>query len=150
MLGVEETQLGYPLGIIEDKHTKQVTALRFTITSSASLPALERVYMSQVNEEMLFIPEETSELPLLANERIVKAHYGYISTINEGEGITMVYVIPVDIREVRSRDMDKPQMQGGASWSRADDTYPGAQDQEQAFLQAVKERSKADLSLVAP
>ena len=37
-------------------------------------------------------------------------------------------------------------MQLGASWPRADDTYPGAK--EQAFLQAVKERTDADLSLV--
>ncbi|MCU0318357.1 MAG: HD domain-containing protein, partial [Amoebophilaceae bacterium] len=148
LLGVEETQLGYPLKIVEGEHTKQIAALRLTITSSPTLPVLNKVYMSQVNEEMLVIPEETGDLPLLANERIVKAHYGYTSTINEEEGITMVYVIPVDVREVRSKDMDTPQMLGGTEWPRADDTYPGAQEQEQAFLAAVKDKSKADLSLV--
>jgi (p)ppGpp synthase/HD superfamily hydrolase len=44
--------------------------------------------------------------------------------------------------------MDSPQMNLGAEWPRADGTYPGAQEQEQAFLQAVKERSSADLALV--
>jgi (p)ppGpp synthase/HD superfamily hydrolase len=57
-------------------------------------------------------------------------------------------VIPVNVREVRSQDMDTPQMQLGASWSRANDNYPGAKEQEKAFLQAVKERTDADLSLV--
>jgi len=37
-------------------------------------------------------------------------------------------------------------VQLGASWPRADDTYPGAK--EQALLQAVKERTDAELSLV--
>ncbi len=87
-------------------------------------------------------------MPLLANERIVKAHYGYSDTIGTGHTLSLLYVIPVNVREVRSKDMDMPQMQLGASWPRADDTYPGAQAQEQALLQAVKARSKADLSLV--
>ena len=64
------------------------------------------------------------------------------------QDITLVYVIPHNIREVRSSDMDTPQMQLGAEWTRANDTYPGAQEQEQDFLQSVKERSQADLSLV--
>jgi (p)ppGpp synthase/HD superfamily hydrolase len=85
---------------------------------------------------------------LLANERIVRAHYGYSGTIGERDAVTLIYVIPLDVREVRSKDMDTPQMQTGASWPRADDTYPGAQEQEQAFLQTVRERSKADLTLV--
>ena len=148
LLGIEDTKLGYPVESVSPDHIKKVAALRFTITSAATLPTLEKLYHSQVNEEKYTMPVETSDLPLLANERIVKAHYGYSSTISKDKNITLVYVIPVDVRDVRSNDMDTPQMQLGASWPQADDTYPGAQGQEQAFLQAVKEKSQADLPLV--
>jgi Na+/proline symporter len=149
LLGVEDTRLGYPIATVEETHTKQVASLRFTITSAAALPTLEKLYHAQVNEEMLVMPAETSGLPLFANERIVKAHYGYSSTTSMDKDLTLVYIIPVNVREVRSEEMDTPQMQLGASWSRADDSYPGAQEQEQAFLRAIKKKSKADLSLVA-
>ena len=148
LLGIEDTKLGYPVESVSPDHIKKVAALRFTITSAATLPTLEKLYYSQVNEEKYTIPTDTSDLPLLANARIVKAHYGYSSTMSKDKDLTLIYVIPVDVRDVRSKDMDTPQMQLGASCPRADDTYPGAQGQEQAFLQAVKEKSQADLPLV--
>jgi Na+/proline symporter len=148
LLGVEDTQLGYDMDSVSPDHIKQISALRFTITTAHTLPKLATLYMSQIGEESLMQPEAPTNLPLLANERIVKAHYGYSGTIGTGHGVALVYVIPIDVREVRSKDMDTPQMQLGASWPRADDTYPGAQEQEMEFLKAVKERSKADLTLV--
>jgi len=148
LLGIEDTQLGYPLEAVAVKHTKQVDALRFTITAAPDLPKLEALYMTQMDEEINIKPEAATDLPLLANERIVKAHYGYSNTISQGDKISLVYVIPHNVREVRSKDMDIPQMKLGAEWPRADDTYPGAQEQELALLKAVKEKSKADLTLV--
>ena len=148
LLGVADTQLGYPADSVSPDHIKQVSALQFAITTSATLPKLAALYMSQIGEESPMKPEVPTNMPLLANERIVKAHYGYSGTIGEGNELTLVYVIPVNVREVRSKDMDTPQMQLGASWPRADDTYPGAQAQEQAFLQAVQKRSQANLALV--
>jgi Na+/proline symporter len=149
LLSITDTQLGYPVDSVSPDHVKKVTALRFSITPASTLPEQEVLYISQMGEESMIQPEAATDLPLFANERIVKAHYGYSGTIGEGNEVTLVYVIPLDVREVRSKDMDTPQMQLGASWSRADDTYPGAQEQEQAFLQAVKKQSHADLSLVA-
>jgi solute:Na+ symporter, SSS family len=148
LLGVADTQLGYDMDSVSPDHIKKISALRFTITVARALPKLAVLYMSQIGEESLMQPEVPTNLPLLANERIVRAHYGYSGTIGERDGLTLVYVIPVNVREVRSKDMDTPQMQLGASWSRANDTYPGAQAQESAFLKAVQERSKADLTLV--
>ncbi len=148
LLGIEDTQLGYPLDAKTEKYTKQVDALRFTITTASDLPKLEELYRSQMGEEIRIKPEAATGLPLWANERIVKAHYGYSSTTSEGKDLNLVYVIPVDIRAVRSKDMDIPQMKLGAEWPRADESYPGAQEQEQALIHAVKVRSKADLNLV--
>ena len=59
-----------------------------------------------------------------------------------------LYVIPVKLREVRPQDMDLPEMELGAKLTRADDTYPGAQEQEAAFVKAVQERTQADLKLI--
>jgi hypothetical protein len=148
LLGVEDTQLGCPVDSVSPDHVKKVTSLRFAITTAFTLPKLEALYLSQMGEESIIQPDEVTDLPLLTNERIVRAHYGYSSTVSEGEHLTLVYVIPLDLREVRSKDMDMPQMQLGATWPRADDTYPGAQEQERAFLQAVKEHSQADPVLV--
>jgi Na+/proline symporter len=148
LLVIEDTHLGYPVVSVSPDHIKQVRALQFAIATTPALPKLVALYMSQLGEESIKKPEAPTNLPLLANERIVKAHYGYSSTISEGKDITLVYIVPVNVREVRSKDMDTPQMQLGASWPRADDTYPGAQEQEQAFLKTVKEHTDADLSLV--
>jgi hypothetical protein len=148
LLGIENTKLGYPADSVSPNHVKRVKALRFSITTASTLPTLEELYGAQMGEESRIKPESATDLPLLANERIVKAHYGYSSTISQDKELTLLYVVPLDLREVRSKDMDTPQMQLGASWSRADDTYPGAQAQEQTFLQAVKDRTDADISLV--
>ncbi len=148
LLGIEDTQLGYAVDSVNPDHIKKIPALRFAVTTAFTLPKLERLYRAQTGEESKIKPESATDLPFLANERIVKAHYGYSSTMSKDKDLTLVYVIPVNVREVRSKDMDTPQMQLGASWSRADDTYPGAQAQEKAFLQAVKERTDADVSLV--
>jgi Na+/proline symporter len=148
LLSIADTHLGYSVDSVNPDHIKKVKALQFTITNSSTLPKLAALYRSQIGEESLMQPAVPTNMPLLANERIVRAHYGYSGTLGEGNEVTLVYVIPVNVREVRSKDMDTPQMQLGASWPRADDNYPGAQKQEQAFLQAVQERSKADLALV--
>jgi hypothetical protein len=148
LLGIEDTKLGYSVDSVSPDHIKKIPALRFSVTSTSKLRKLEGLYMAQIGEESRIKPESATDLPLLANERIVKAHYGYSSTISEGNELTLLYVVPLDLREVRSKDMDMPQMQLGASWSRADDTYPGAQAQEQTFLQAVKDRTDEDISLV--
>ena len=148
LLAIDDTQLGYTIDSVSPDHVKKVSALRFVITTASTSPKLEACYMAQIGEVITKNPEASADMPLLANERIVKAHYGYSSMIRQGEALTLVYVIPVNLREVRSKDMDSPQMNLGAEWPRADGTYPGAQEQEQAFLQAVKERSSADLALV--
>jgi Na+/proline symporter len=150
LLGIEDTQLGYLVDSVSPDHVKKVDALRFAITTTRTLPKLAALYMSQISEksERVMNSAMPTHMPLLANDQIVKAHYGYSSTIDAGSGVALVYVVPVNLREVRSKDMDTPQMQLGASWSRADDTYPGAQEQEKEFFQSVRERSKADLSLV--
>jgi Na+/proline symporter len=148
LLAIEDTHLGYAVDSVSPDHIKKVRALRFVITTTPTLPNLSALYMSQIGEESIMSLVGPTQMPLIANERIVKAHYGYSTIVSERDRLSLVYVIPIEVREVRSKEMDTPQMQLGASWPRADDTYPGAQEQEKAFLKAVRERSKADLSVI--
>ena len=148
LIGLEGTQLGYPMNSVKPDYTKKVAALRITLTTARMLPEVEKLYLAQMSEDTFPMPETTTDLPLVANERILKAHYGYTSTMGNGKTLTQVYVIPVKLREVRPKDMDLPEMELGAKLTRSDDTYPGAQEQEAAFLKAVQERTQADLKLV--
>ena len=77
-----------------------------------------------MSEDTSPMPETTTDLPLVSNERILKAHYGYTNTISNEQSCTQVYVIPVNVREVRPQDMDLPEMELGTKKVRADDTYP--------------------------
>ena len=148
LLGIEDTTIGYSVDSVSPDHVKEVAALRFVITTMATLPKIEKLYMSQVGEENMVRPESASALPLLTNERIVKAHYGYSSTTSQGKEFTLNYVIPINLRKVRSQDIDDTQMHNGVGWPHADDIYPGTQKREQTLLKAIRERSKADLTLV--
>ncbi|MEM7055481.1 MAG: sodium:solute symporter family protein, partial [Bacteroidota bacterium] len=130
LLALEDTQLGYPISTVEPDYTKKISALRITLTTARTLPILEELYLAQMGEEILPTPETTTDLPLVTNERIIRAHYGYNNTLANGNELTQIYAIPIKLREVRSKDMDSPAMELGAEIVRADDTYPGAQEQE--------------------
>ena len=144
LLGIEDTRLCYDLPSVNPGYQKRVAALRFTITSLKQLPKLEPSYTASMNGTVLSSPETAQELVLLENKRIVGAHYGYMHATPG----TFTYVLPVQLEDVRPEDVDSPHMELGAVPVRADDQYPGAQAQEEAFLQALQARSTADLELV--
>ena len=148
LIGIEDTQLGYPMSAVEPGYTKKIDALRITLTTQKTLPAMEAIYLAQMSEDTTPMPETTTDLPLVANERILKAHYGYTNTIADGKALIQVYVIPKQLREVRPTDMDLPEMELGAKPTRSDDTYPGAKEQEEEFIKAVEGKTQADMSLV--
>ena len=148
LVAIEDTQLGYPIRTLGSHRVQRVDALRFVFTNAPEFPKREALYIAHVDEVDTMRPMIPTDMPLLANERIVKAHYGYSNTMTRGEVLTLIYVLPTRLREVRSEDMDALQMLGGAEWPRADDTFPGAQEKEQALLHAVKEKTNIDLSLV--
>ena len=117
MIGLEDTQLGYPISAVEPDYTKKIAALRITTTTEQALPTLEKLYSAQMSEDTSPMPETTTDLPLVFNERILKAHYGYTNTISDEQSFTQVYVIPVNVREVRPQDMDLPEMELGTQES---------------------------------
>ncbi|MEM7382851.1 MAG: HD domain-containing protein [Bacteroidota bacterium] len=148
LVGLEDTQLHYPLPTVRTGYIKKIGALRITVTTQATLPPLLKAYTAQMHGTAFTMPETIEELLLLENQRIVKAHYGYMHASTD----TLLYVIPLQLREVRPKDIDKAYMELGATPIRANDRYKSdkidAQAQEEEFLAAVAKRSTADLELV--
>ncbi len=147
LLGIEDTQLSYPLPDVAEGYVKQVPALRLTITATETLPTLAASYrpdLTNFNTET----KTFQEMDVQADTRLIKAHYGYIE-MNED---TLIYVIPLNVYDVRPLDMDKPELAVGVLPERADDHFKNetadAQEQEEAFLKVVAERSKANLGVV--
>ena len=148
LLGLEDTWLHYPLPDVAKGYVKKVKALRMVVTTEDSLPALAPCYWPDLTTAPATAPENTQVLDQLANERIIKAHYGYAEVAPN----TLLYVIPIDVKELRPKDMDKRHMELGEAPVRANDHYKSAkvdaQAQEKEFLAAVAQRSRADIGLV--
>jgi HD domain len=141
---LEDTQLHYPLPSVQAGYIKKIAALRLIVTTRTKLALPQASYTAQISDALPSAPESVRALSILENQRIVKAHYGYSGADQGGYH----YVIPVHLREVRPVDMDKPYMELGVAPMRADDHYPGAQAQEQAFLTAVSQRTEVNLTTV--
>ncbi|MEM9417173.1 MAG: HD domain-containing protein, partial [Bacteroidota bacterium] len=147
LMSLKDTQLTYPLPDVEKNYIKHVPALRIAITAREELPPIAPSYQPDLTNKATTM-ETTQELEQQANERIIKAHYGYAAITDD----TLIYVIPLDVREVRLRDMDKPYMEVDATPKRANDHFKSdtvdAQAQEATFLTDVAARSEADLGLI--
>ncbi len=150
LVGLEDTMLHYPLPTIGSDYVKQVQALRIVVTTEDNLPPLEGSYQADLSTPAsAFLGDHTTyDLSVQECKCIVKAHYGYTEIAKN----TLLYVIPVDLHEVRSKDMDNPYMALGSTPVRANDQYKDArldaQAQEKAFLAAVQSRSKANIGLI--
>ncbi len=148
LVGLEDTLLHYSLPDVEQGYVKRVQALRVVVTTEPSFPALALNYEADLAASQATTPETTQALEQLTNDRIIKAHYGYA----EVSPTTLFYVLPVNVKEVRPKDLDKPYMELWADAVRANDHFKNdqvdAQAQEQKFLAAVEQRSKADIGLV--
>lgn len=141
---LEDTQLHYAMPSVQAGYTKKVAALRLSIATHTKVSPPQASYAAQMNGTSLTSPESAGDLISLEGKRIVKAHYGYGHTDQNG----CYYVVPAYLGEVRPVDMDKPYMELGVAPIRADDQYPGAQAQEQAFFAAVQQCTKANIKTV--
>ncbi len=141
LIGVEATQLRYALPSVRASYTRQVPALRFTVTTKSELSALNTCYEATMSGLTLDAPKTSLELLLLDNQRIVKAHYGNLYSTTD----TFTYVLPATLREIRPKSID---VALGIMPNRADESYPGAREQEQHFLQKVAEQGTLDLELI--
>ena len=101
-IGLEEATLGYELSHMKD-YTRKIKALKITITTEHVLPSSQELYMVSLNKSSVQPLQSEEDLVLADNSRIVDAHYGYVENIADH---TQVYVIPVNLREVRGKVME--------------------------------------------
>jgi hypothetical protein len=99
---LEEATLGYQLGYIKD-YTKEIRAIKFTLTIQDKLPESQEIYPMQDHFSYLEREKQVYGAGLLENVHIMSAHYGYAALAGED---TQVYVIPINVKEVRSSVME--------------------------------------------
>ncbi|ACE05495.1 metal-dependent phosphohydrolase HD sub domain [Candidatus Amoebophilus asiaticus 5a2] len=96
---VEDAKLGHRVDYIKD-YTRQLAALKFTITIEKDIPTKKDLYMI---DQLPLLSQHTRKGKLIENARIIHAHYGYANLDNEH---MQVYVLPANVREVRGKVME--------------------------------------------
>lgn len=102
-IALDGTTLGSKLKCM-DNYLKKLSAIRFILTLASTPSSKQTVYMVNPLQPKSESTEEVLELAMLENLRIVDAHYGYAAI---EEATTHVYVIPVNVREVRAKVMER-------------------------------------------
>ena len=115
------------------------------VTTKQKLPKLKKWYLGSIDHVMLEWPQDgTTSLPIAYNQQIVEAHYGHTEMIQQSDEVTLVYVIPWDVREVRPPVMDRWQRVATTALSRE---YP-LKPAEKAFVKTVKNKIRIDTTLL--
>jgi len=109
----DDAILNYPINTVDNRNLN-LDAIRITIVTPAEYPKKVgsnlTTYKSEMHLTHIEIPEKETDLPLLQNKRIIRAHYGFsISEVKQTE-CTQVYVIPCELRQVRPKEMDNERM----------------------------------------
>jgi len=107
LLNIDDTLLGYPITSIKN-YVKKVQALRIVITTAKTVPEKKKLYMGSMDKGTIRLPKASDDLPITENQQIVDAHYGVSALLENEQGITQIYVVPVRVREVRPQVMDLP------------------------------------------
>ena len=102
-IALDGTTLGSKLKHM-DNYLKKLPAIRFVLTLASTPLPKQTVYMINPIQPKSESTEEVLELAMLENLRIVDAHYGYAAI---EEATTHVYVLPVNVREVRAKVMER-------------------------------------------
>lgn len=96
---LEDAKLGHQVDYIKD-YTRQLAALRLTITLEKNSSKKKEIYMI---DQLPLMSPHTIKGKLVENARIIHAHYGYGELDSEHR---QVYVLPVNVREVRGKVME--------------------------------------------
>jgi hypothetical protein len=102
IMGIEDATLGHGVHNLKD-YTRKVKALKFIITTDQLIPPTKDVYRFDEHPSITPIVRDGEKKVLVENIRIIDAHYGYadLTQLN-----THLYVLPVNLREVRGKVME--------------------------------------------
>ncbi|ACE05779.1 hypothetical protein Aasi_0355 [Candidatus Amoebophilus asiaticus 5a2] len=105
LLGLEDATLGYEVSYIKD-YIKEIDALKIIFTTDSKLPVTPELYKIIPDKPVMYLPHSEEDLNLTENARIIDAHYGYFEVLSLPTGYTHIYVLPVNVREVRGKVME--------------------------------------------
>ncbi|MEL6412922.1 MAG: HD domain-containing protein, partial [Bacteroidota bacterium] len=142
------------LGYIPHKqgYREETAAWRFVLSTSSTMPPMPRCYGAQGYLKQEQVPTTMQQWLLSTNTRVVRAHYGHATYMKEPEEAaeptseTLVYVVPTHVRRVRSVTLDTAEYSQEQNWLRADDLYPGAQQQEADLLDTAARLPGIDMT----
>jgi len=135
---VENAKLGHKVNYIRD-YTRQLAALKFTITIDKVSVQEQNIYML---EQVPLMSQHTKKGEIIENARIIHAHYGYGELDNVH---TQVYVLPLNVREVRGKVMEL--LREPALADPEELQHPLAIQVEKEFLNTI-ENNKIDLKVI--
>ncbi|NEJ84010.1 hypothetical protein GR268_47090, partial [Rhizobium leguminosarum] len=72
----------------------------------SKLPATAELYKIIPDKPVMYLPQSEEDLNLTENARIIDAHYGYFEILSLPTGYTHIYVLPINVREVRGKVME--------------------------------------------
>ena len=98
---------------------------------------LRPLHMVSVDRAAIRLPKDATELPIMHNQQIAEAHYGTSELIEHAQGMTQLYVIPINVRAVRPQTMDLSSTTAVMS-----DTTVSSE--EATFVQRVKDKTQVD------
>ncbi|MBX9890632.1 MAG: HD domain-containing protein, partial [Amoebophilaceae bacterium] len=141
-LWVQDTTLRYTLQAIPDpNYTRELPAIAFGFTVTDQPLILPSVYPGNTRPVEFHFPKSISQLQQWRNERIIDAHYGHYDFIAAKQ---LIYVIPVDLRAIRSKVVDK--MPIGRVDLLIEDV--GSLALERAFLAQIAKKTSVDRALM--
>ena len=105
LLGLEDATLGYEVSYIKD-YIKEIDALKIIFTTDSKLPVTPELYKIIPDKPVMYLPQSEEDLNLTENARIIDAHYGYFEILSLPTGYTQIYVLPINVREVRGKVME--------------------------------------------
>jgi hypothetical protein len=135
---VEDAKLGHKVDYIKD-YTRQLAALKFTITTEKNTPNKKDIYML---DQLPLLSQHTKKGKLIENARIIHAHYGYANLNNEH---MQVYVLPFNVREVRGKVMEL--LREPVEVDREEISHPLAIQLEEELMDKIREK-KIDVKII--
>jgi hypothetical protein len=101
ILTLENAMLGHRIGEMED-YTRNLNAIKLTISTDGAISPTHDIYMLDQINLISKVNQHKDRRQLIENARIIDAHYGYA----EFDFYTHMYVIPINVREVRGKVME--------------------------------------------
>ncbi len=102
---VQDADLIYEIPFIS-KYVKKIPAIHF-ILSTVETSLLRKRISEDIQSIHVFLPKHIEELPRTENEQIIDAHYGMASWEAKDGDITCMYVIPIDVHQIRPVIIDE-------------------------------------------